>query len=76
MKGTSKMLLRTTLIYDPVRRTQVVWIRGLYESWLRMNPSSDAAKFVQSYLYVQVCIPLLAQVLFRAVLTYPNYVAT
>ena len=36
------------------RGIQVVWIRGLFEAWSRMDRGTDVAKFVQSYLYVQV----------------------
>ncbi|KAF7790169.1 hypothetical protein EIP86_001121 [Pleurotus ostreatoroseus] len=32
---------------------KVIWIRGLYEAWTRMDPTSSAAKYLKAYFYVQ-----------------------
>ncbi|KAJ3551607.1 hypothetical protein NM688_g4605 [Phlebia brevispora] len=32
---------------------KVVWIRGLHEAWTRIDPESEAAKFINAYLNVQ-----------------------
>lgn len=31
-----------------------VWIRGLHEAWSRMDPGTNVAKYIESYLLVQV----------------------
>lgn len=36
------------------------YIRGLHEAWSRMDKGSDLAKFIESYVMVQVSNTLLA----------------